>query len=461
MRRQLCRFLLLALIAIPTLADDLLLKNVNVVDVDSGAIVAARSVLVSEGYIREVGPQESLRPPAGTSIIDASGRYLMPALWDMHTHPMEPEALALLVANGVGGIRIMWGMPRHLEWRARVELGELLGPRLLVAGPIIEGVPPQQMAGVVDTEGRRLVKTFADGVAEARRQKTAGFDYIKVYNNVPLEAYDGLVAEADRLHIPVVGHVPFAVGIDGALAARQKSIEHLRGYIEKLVPADAPLQPGIDLRSRTLAWTHIDESRIPDLVRATLAAGVWQCPTLSTAIYHAPSSAVERYLATTEAQYLDPQTREAFRHRERIKWLSNFSEDDFVRATRANDRQAVLLRAMHAAGVPLLAGTDTDTFGFALHRELEAFVAAGLTPSEALKTATINPAKFAGLEKEVGRVQPGYAADVILLGANPLQDIRNTSRIDAVILRGQLLDRAALDSMLTKARLRNQSGRLQ
>ena len=171
----------------------LLLKNVNVVDIDSGAIVAGRSVVVSEGYIKEIGAQETVRAPAGARVIDGSGRYLMPALWDMHTHPMEPEALSMLVANGVGGTRIMWGLPRHLEWRARVELGELLGPRLLIAGPIIEGVPPAQAAGVVDTEGRRLVKTFAEGVAEVRRQKTAGFDYIKVYNNIPLDAYNGLV----------------------------------------------------------------------------------------------------------------------------------------------------------------------------------------------------------------------------------------------------------------------------
>ena len=174
-------------------------------------------------------------------------------------------------------------------------------------------------------------------------------------------------------------------------------------------------------------------------MRATRDAGAWQCPTLGTSIYTAPSSAIERYLATPEAEYLDQQTREAFRHRGRVKWLSNFTEADFERATRANDKQAVLLRAMHKAGVPLLAGTDSNSFGFALHRELEALVEIGLSPGEALQTATINPARFAGLEKAVGRVATGYAADLILLDANPLQAIRNAGRINAVILRGQLL----------------------
>jgi hypothetical protein len=452
MRTRLCTLLLLAVLAGAACADELVLKNVNVVDVESGAIIAGRSVLVRDGYIREIGAQESVRAAAGARVIDEGGRYLMPTLWDMHVHPMQLEALSMFVANGVGGVRIMWGLPRHLEWRARVELGELVGPRLLIAGPIIEGLPPQQLASVVDTEGRRLVKTFADGVAEVRRQKAAGYDYIKVYNNIPREAYNGLVAEAGRLRIAVVGHVPFAVGIYGVLAAHQKSIEHLRGYIEKLVPADAPVQPGVDLRSRTLAWEYADMSRIPELVRATRAAGAWQCPTLGTSIYHAPTSTIERYLATTEAEYLDPQTREGFRHRERVKWLSNFSEADFGRATLSNNKQYALLRAMHAAGVPLLAGTDTNSFGFALHRELEALVEAGLSPVEVLRTATLNPARFAGLQNEVGRIAAGYSADLIVLDANPLQDIRNTNKINAVILRGQLLDRAALDGMLAKVK---------
>lgn len=137
-----------------------------------------------------------------------------------------------------------------------------------------------------------------------------------------------------------------------------------------------------------------------------------------------------------------------------MKWLSNFSEADFERATRANDKQAELLRAMSAAGVPLLAGTDSNSFGFALHRELAALVEAGLSPAEALRTATVNPARFAGLEKDVGRVATGYAADLILLDANPLKDIRNTSKINAVVLRGRLLDRAALDTMLAKVKER-------
>jgi hypothetical protein len=154
MRIRFYEFLLLLLVGLigSASADDLLLTNVNVVDVEAGAIGAERSVLVSDGYIKEVGARGAVMAPAGARIIDGADRYLIPALWDMHTHPMEPEALSMFVANGVGGVRIMWGMPRHLEWRARTELGELLGPRLLIAGPIVEGTPPPQMANVVETE---------------------------------------------------------------------------------------------------------------------------------------------------------------------------------------------------------------------------------------------------------------------------------------------------------------------
>jgi len=433
-------------------AQDLLLKGVNIVDVDLGDIVAGRNVLVSEGRIKQITSDAAIAVSPGAKVIDAGGRYLMPALWDMHTHPMYEDDMALFVANGVGGARIMAGTPQHLRWRASIELGEKVGPRLLVAGPIVEGLPPPELASVVATEDRRLIRTAAEGATEVRRQKAAGFDYIKVYNNIPLDAYRGLVAEAALLDIPVVGHVPFAVGITGVLDAHQASIEHLRGYVEKLVPAGAPVQPGIDLRSRTLAWEYADSARMAELVRATRAAGSWQCPTLSTRIYHEPTRAIERYLASPEAEFLDASSRWSLRHRERTKWLSNFSEADFERANRGNEKQNELLRAMHAAGVPLLAGTDTMAYGFALHGELERLVAAGLTGRDVLQMATINPARFAGLATEFGRVAVGYSADLVLLEANPLQDIRNTRKINSVMLRGQLFDRAALDGMLAKVK---------
>jgi len=431
---------------------NLVLNDVTIVDVERGVLIGEQTVLISEGRIVSIGSRGSISGQVDAKVVEAAGRYLMPALWDMHIHPGRVEDLALLVANGVGGARIMWGQPQHLAWRARIELGELVGPRLLISGPIVEGLPPPKLADVVDTEGRHLVNTAADGAAEVRRQRAAGFDYIKVYNNVPREAYLGLAAEAERLNIPVVGHVPFQVGLKGVLAARQSSVEHLRGFAELLVPPDAAIQPGIDLRSRTLSWQYADLSRVPKLVRAVRAAGSWQTPTLSTRIYYAPPDELTRYLAMPEAEYLTGWSRSILQNRQEVKWLSNFSEEDFIIASRGHENQNALVRALRRADVRLLAGTDTMPWGFSLHGELERLVEAGLTPRETLEAATSNPARYARLEKTSGRVGVGYSADVVLLDENPLLDIRNTRRIHAVVRQGKLFDRAALDELLANVK---------
>lgn len=453
MQRFLQRIFILILAATSAArADDLVLKNVNIVDVDRGTIVSGRAVLISDGQIKQIDAADSIQPPAQGQVVDAGGRYLMPALWDMHIHPGGVEDLTLLIANGVGGARIMAGTPEHLAWRARIELGELLGPRLLIAGPIVEGLPPPNYAGVVDLAGDRLVRTEADGIAEVRKQKAAGFDYIKVYNNVPLDAYRGLVAEAARQRMLVIGHVPFAVGLLGVFAAHQASVEHLRGYPELLVPKDAPLQPGVDLRSRILSWEYADLSRVPALVRAARVAGAWQVPTLSTRIYQATPDELSRYRALPEAVFLDAEIRFELEHRDRVKWLSNFSAGDFARAARGDEKQNALLRAMQHSGVRLLAGTDIGPWGFSLHGELQRLEEAGLSPAEVLRTVTVNPARFAGLQAMTGRVAVNYAADLVVLDANPLEDIRNTRKIHAVIVRGRLLDRTALDGLLANVK---------
>jgi len=437
----------------PAFAEEWVIRNVAVVDVERGGLVQAQTVVVKDGRIHAVGSGASIRASDSARVVDGEGAFLLPALWDMHFHPWRVEDLTLFVANGIGGARIMAGAPEHLAWRARIELGELLGPRLLIAGPIIEGPPPPELANVVDTDDRRLIKSAAEARAEVRRQKAAGFDYIKVYNNLPADAYRAIADEARREHMPVVGHVPFQVGLAGVLEARQASIEHLRGYVERLVPDGSPIQPGVDLRSRVLAWEYADPARMPELARLTLKAGAWQCPTLSTRLYHSPQADIESYLAMPEAEFLTQGNRAMLLNRHEVKWLSNFSAADFQRAGLGDARQDLFVRELHSAGVPLLAGTDLGPAGFSLHGELERLVDAGLSPHEVLRSATLSPARFARLEEEVGRIAAGYSADFILLDANPLEHIRNTRKIRAVIVRGRYLDRAALDELLSKVKM--------
>lgn len=435
-------------------AEELILKNATVIDVEAGTVRPQQTLHLRNGWIERVSDDASAAPVAAVKVIDLAGKYVMPGLWDMHFHPDDQNDLDLLIANGVTSARIMFGESKHLAWRAGIELGEQQGPHLYVAGPIIEGQPPAQMAAVVDTAGRRLPRTRQEAIDEVRAEKAAGFDYLKVYNNVPADAYGGLIDEGKRLGMPVIGHVPFEMGLMGVLKAGQRTLEHLRGYVELLAAADGPVQPGIDLRSRTLAWEYADMGKAPALVQATRDAGAFICPTMAVRITTSPTADVERYLAAPDAAYMAPWQRTSLQHRERTKWLSNFSEDDWQRAARGLANQDALILAMQRAGVPLLAGTDTGPWGFTLHSELENFVKAGLTPQQALLTTTRNPAQFAGVTDHAGKIADGYQADLLILDRNPLQDVRNARAIFAVVSHGKLLDRAALDAMLAKIKAR-------
>ncbi|WP_423926352.1 amidohydrolase family protein [Candidatus Palauibacter sp.] len=302
-------------------------------------------------------------------------------------------------------------------------------------------MPPPEFATVIDTAGRVIVRDSIDGARAVREQHAAGYDFIKVYNNVPAAAYRGIVAEARGLAIPVAGHVPFEAGLEGALAAGQASIEYLRGYIWHLVPDDAPAQPGPDLRSRTLAWAHGDPSRIRALAERTREAGAWNVPTLSVRMIMKPDHLVDAYLASEEASHMTGDMRTFYTERMSIPWLSNFTSADFEAAMDGFGVADSLIRALVAVGAPVMAGTDTPPLGFALHRELEELVAAGLSPYEELQSATVNPARF---------LDRGEGAGMVVEGS-PLEAIGNTRRIAGVVRRGEWLDRAALDAMLDEA----------
>ncbi|MGH6953397.1 MAG: amidohydrolase family protein, partial [Alphaproteobacteria bacterium] len=340
------------------------ITHVTVIDIERGGHLPDRTVVLEGGRIAAVEAAASARVPAGAHVVDGRGKYLMPGLWDMHTHPRSEADLTQLLANGVTGTRVMWGDPATLAWKARIARGELRGPAIVTAGTILEGPPPPGLADVIATEGRALVSTAAEAIAEVRAQKLAGYDFIKVYNNLSRRAYDAIVAEARRQGMPVAGHVPFEVGLRGALAAGQASVEHLRGYEALLVPKDASQQPGADLRSRTLAWRFADAALVASLAHDTRDAGVWNTPTLSTRIYTSPPEVVRRLLGEAEAATL-------LRARPGIPWLSNFTAADFRFASDGHERQDQLVRALRDAGAGLLAGTDIGPWGPSLHRELQ------------------------------------------------------------------------------------------
>ena len=426
----------------------LAIEGVSVIPMDSQRVLSDMTVLVGGGRVLAVQPSGEAEIPDGATRVDGRGGYLIPGLNDMHVHFQEEQALARFLATGVTGVRVLWGGQSTLDLRDRIARGELAGPDIYTAGTIIEGLPPPELAAVIDTAGRVIVRDSVDGARAVREQHAAGYDFIKVYNNVPASAYGGIVTEARSLGIPVAGHVPFEVGLDGALAAGQASIEHLRGYIWHLVPADAANQPGADLRSRTLAWADGDLSRIQELAERTRDGGVWSVPTLAVRMILKPDHLVEAYLATEEASHMTEGMRAFYTERMSIPWMSNFTPDDFEAAMDGFAVADSLVRALVGVGAPLMAGTDTPPLGFALHRELGELVGAGLSPYEALEAATVNPARFLGRSGGAGMVVEGSPADLVLLDGNPLEDIGNTRRIAGVVRQGEWLDRATLDAML-------------
>jgi imidazolonepropionase-like amidohydrolase len=410
--------------------------DVNIVPMDSERVLQHQSVIVSDDRIVHIGPVSDVDVPTGALKIAGHGGYLMPGLADMHVHAWK-ENLLTYVANGVTSVRFMHGHPNILAWRDQIAEGQLLGPTIYTAGPTVDG-PPQ--------EGANVVETSEEAVRIVAEQSAAGYDFVKVYNDVPRQAYEGLVAAAKQHDLPVVGHVPFEVGLEGAFSAGQKSVEHLRGYIFELVTADAPVQPGATMRSRALAWNYADRSKFSHLARMTRDAGVWNCPTLvDMQHWTLPSEEYENLFLRPNIRFLSNRSQQ----RDRSEgWLGEFSEADFESARKALEIKKEFVGALHVAGAGILLGTDDWMSGFSVHEELQNLVDAGLTPFEAISAGTRDAAEFLGASGEFGTITPGKRADLILLKANPLESVGNVARRRGVMVRGRWIPEARLRQML-------------
>jgi hypothetical protein len=422
-------------------------ENVNVVPMDREVVLARQTVVVEDGLIVAAGPAEQIEVPAGAERIDGRGKFLLPGLADMHVHLVAPEhhrSLALLfVANGVTTVRNMWGNPEVLALRRSIEAGELPGPRIFTSGPVTDGEPP-----VYPTA--RIVTTPAEAEAAVRSDVEAGYDAVKVYSNLGAREYNALSAAADRLQIPVWGHVPDEVGLEAAFGAGQTSVEHLQGYLLALQAEGSPLARVPRGRvDETAGLAHVDLDRLPSLVRATAEAGVWNTPSL--VVHQAivtPEQAVR--LEQQPAMRYVPPGIHAMWQPIRTGWLRSFSGDDYERYRQLNALMMRVTGALHEGGARLLLGTDAPNPyvvpGFAVHAELHNFVAAGLTPFEALATATSAPAEFLGAG--FGVIAVGRSADLLLLNRNPLEDVANAEDRAGVMVRGVWFSEADLQHRL-------------
>jgi imidazolonepropionase-like amidohydrolase len=425
--------------AAPPALETVAFVGVTVIPMDGERRLSDQTVVVNEGRIVAIGARGEIAVPDGARRVEGRSKFLLPGLIDMHAHLDSAAALVLNVAAGVTRVRNMWGTPLTLRWRAAVERGERLGPTILTAGPIVDGEPPVW-------SGATVVETAAQARATVAAQKAAGYDFIKVYNNLSLVAYDALLQAAAAAGMPVDGHVPTHVPLAHALGGGQRSVEHLTGWLVALQRADSPFYGTTALPHRRHLAEFVDERKLPSLVAEAARARVWQCPTLTVDQWFAPPAERARQAARPEMKWVPPWMADWWSLRE---WAP---PAEYAKNLRAQELLGRIVVALHAAGAPVVAGTDApNPFvvpGFALHRELENLVAAGLTPYQALRAATAEPAELVGHGGELGIVREGARADLVLVEADPLTDVRNLSRIAGVMVGGHWLDRRALDERL-------------
>src|SRR5262249_33267739 len=388
--------------------------------------------------------------------IDGTGQYLIPGLWDMHVHSAFGDwfpggrdiILPLFIANGVTGVRDMGGdAPVLLEWRKQIAAGKITGPRMIISGAMLDGYLSD---GKLRFPSSVAVTTPASAIAAVDWLKTQGVDFIKVQSVISHDAYLAAAAEAHKQGLPIVGHVPDKVRIQEVVEAGQKSIEHLMGIFEGCSSEEEKFIKGEG--SLKLLLTTQDQQRCDSLAKLLAKSQTWQVPTL--AWQRGGTFLDQRDLKHDPLdKYVPAYWRDVTWKRFTDEMMPDLMRDPLPLRQEYFDQNLKIVGTMHRAGVKFLAGTDSAPGvyiipGFSLHDELSNFVEAGFPPMEALQTATSNPAEFFEIESTSGSIEAGKRADLVLLSANPLDDIHNTQKISAVIVNGRYLDRATLDQML-------------
>jgi imidazolonepropionase-like amidohydrolase len=419
--------------------------DVNIVPMDSERIIPHQTVIIDNGRIVKIDHSSKIIPPKNMVQIVGSGLYLMPGLADMHTHTWAIADFLLFLANGVTTIRNMWGGRRHLLWRKRIARGELLGPTIFTAGPIIDGNPP-----IWNTS--KPVVTAQEAREEVSQEKKLGYDFVKVYNRLSIDAYEAIIESARKFGMPVAGHVPTAVGLETALKSGQ-TIEHLTGYIDALEADDSPMRGKLDRPSRRVAVNFLDEAKLSGIVEATIAANVWNCVTLIVTRKFVPLKQAQELLRDPIMRFVPPAWFASWDPSKDFR-MKDLTDTDFELLRKADDVRTRITRRLHEAGAKILLGTDNpNPFvvpGFSIHEELRNLVDAGLSPYEAIKAGTRDAAWFLEALSEFGTVEVGKRADLILLQANPMENVGNVAKRVGVMVQGEWYTEEELQEMLEK-----------
>jgi imidazolonepropionase-like amidohydrolase len=446
----------------------LAISDVTIIDATGAPAKPNMTVIITGDRITKIGKTGEVAIPKDAQVIDGAGKFFIPGLWDMHVHAMlgnlPDRYIPMFIANGVTGIRDMAANARVLKQvRKEIDEGKRVGPRI-VGGQMVDGpmpVWPGHPISISDeASARQTVASFKD----------SGVDFLKVYSLIPRQAYFALADEAKKRGITFAGHVPVTVSALEVSDAGQKSIEHLEGILRACSSVEPELRKTLEeaLRAakdteqmRTALVPALNETEFKALetysdekaaaLFARFAAnGTWQAVNL---VVHRAGAFMDDkdFINDLRLKYVQRDIRDGWKNQDDFR-LKNRTAETIARHRKLFQKQLELVLAMHRAGVKLLASTDSLVWyvipGFSLHDELELFVKAGLTPMEALQTATRNPAIYLGLSDVLGTVEEGKKADLVLLEANPLENISNTKRINAVIVGGRLIPKVSLDKML-------------
>ncbi len=441
----------------------LVLTNATLIDGTGAGPRPDTTIVVAGNQILAVGRQ-GIAPPAGVRVVDLRGKYVLPGLWDMHTHTADFEQLLLplYIANGVTSVREMWGFPFVRDVHRRISSGELLGPRMVVASTIVDG-PDSWLVNLWKDNKPFQVRTPAEARAAVRQAKRDGADFIKVYSLLREDTLAATADEASRLGLRIAGHVPDRLSVTRSSELGMRTQEHLYAlYVDVSRDRDAirhtirsmPTNPAdpfaFFFAVRELerqAIKSYDPGRAAPVFASLVRNGTFLTPTLT----------VLKLFTSTPDEIRDP-SREKYMPKwvVDLRWaLGPTPPPDVIAANRAFfEASAQLVRDASAAGVTMVAGTDGGFLapyilgGFCLHDELELMVRIGFTPMQALLSATRDAARTVGLQHVSGTVAPGKYADLLVVDGNPLADIRNTTRIHAVVANGRFISRAERERML-------------
>jgi hypothetical protein len=448
------------------------ITHATIIDATGAPPKPNSTILIDHDKISAVGPDSSLDIPAGAQVIDATGKYLIPGLADMHIHLMgagEPTGsrefiVPLLIANGITTVRDMGGDVAQLKkLKKEIDSGDRPGPQIFFTGPYLDGNPPYFQPSIV-------VVTPAEADAAVRKLKSEGVDFIKVQSRLKPAAYFAIAEAAHKENIRFVGHVPDSISAAQASDAGQASIEHLTGILLACSSKEAELRQQqlnppprketprqTSLRQRAWQQAVLDtysHEKAHQLYAKFLANHTWQVPTLPLLIELAYLTPATDRANDPNLKYIPQNLRQIWKQG-RAESLANKTSGDFQLRAKLVEASLKAVGDMHAAGISIMAGTDSTAPnlvpGFALHDSIADLVRAGLTPMEALQAATSLPTEFLNRSNEQGSIAPGQRADLVLLDANPLEDIHNTRKVRAVFLKGKYLDRDALAALLNKA----------